>query len=86
MNYQIEKGVPVPPNSRKGGRTKYPFPEMTVGDSFFASADSGATAKRISGAAQCWAREVKKREGGDLRRFSLRTSKEPAGVRCWRVA
>ena len=39
MEIKIEKGVPVPPKSRNGGRKlKYPFDQMEVGDSFAANA------------------------------------------------
>lgn len=36
MSYEIQKNVQLPPVQRSGGRSsKYPFGEMTVGDSFF---------------------------------------------------
>jgi hypothetical protein len=78
MSIQIEKGVPVPPNSRHGGAGRYPFSEMQVGDSFFLA---GGTAKRIGSAAYCYAEKH-----NPTAKFLVRTIKtEPAGARCWRI-
>lgn len=82
--FQITSGVPIPAIPRFF-RTKYPFPAMKVGDSFFAPAPD-ATVKRIGMAAYCFARELRtKTLGADCRKFHCRAVTEPAGVRCWRI-
>lgn len=68
---KIDKGIPLPP---RGGRQRYPWQEMEVGDSFFVE---GASVRSLSAAAA----QVGRRSG---RKFSLRTVE--GGVRCWRVA
>lgn len=65
----IDKTRPIPATRRQ---CKYPFGEMTVGDSFF----SGC--KTVSSAAYVWA---SKRPGV---KFSART--EGDGKRVWRIA
>ncbi len=75
---KIEKNIPVT------SRSKYPFPEMNVGDSFLVPADSSgarvnerATSPIVSGAARAWGHT----RG---RKFSVR--KQPCGgYRVWRV-
>lgn len=77
----IEKGVPMP----SGGRTRYPFSAMEVGDSF-AVKDGGTTLKngetvvrnRVSSAAGVYSR----RHPG--MKFAIR--KIDGMVRCWRIA
>lgn len=72
--YEIEKNVPVPP------RSKYPFEQMDVGDSFFTPLGPDQTIKRLqntlSGAAGYFARNTEMN-------FVIRQAND--GVRCWRI-
>ena len=67
---KIDKGIPIPP------RNRYPFAEMSIGDSFFTADTKG----NIS--ALCWA--YSKRHGG---KFSMRATVEDGvtGYRVWRI-
>lgn len=69
--YQITKGLPKPP---RAGSRKYPFPEMEVGDSFFAA---DASILSLHGCARLHR----------PKKFSCRTVVEGGlkGVRVWRV-
>lgn len=75
MNIKIEKGLPVP--TKRSGPTKYPFADMTTGDSFFVA---GANSSALWGS--IWS--YKNRHGGN---FTARTVTENGvkGVRVWRV-
>jgi hypothetical protein len=72
--FQIEKNIAAPKHIGGGARPKYPFPEMEVGDSFFAP---GITARGLSNATQWHANKTGKK-------FTCAT--EADGARCWRVA
>lgn len=65
--FAIESGVDVP---KKQGNQRYPFGEMKVGDSFFAT-DGKATA-----AAHAFGGRVGKK---------FATRREGSGVRIWRI-
>jgi hypothetical protein len=70
-NYEIIKGIPVP------ARSKYPFAEMEIGDSFVKNCCSQQHRNLLSMTASMWGR----RHG---RRF--RTRKEDGdNVRVWRI-
>lgn len=73
MEYEIESGGEVPQDVWRPSRRKYPFPDMEVGQSFFAA---GATTKQINGSMQRWKRVLG-------RRFAIR--KVDGGVRVWRI-
>jgi hypothetical protein len=45
--FKIEKGVPIPELDTRKGKSKYPFYEMEVGDSFLAPASKHDTLKSI---------------------------------------
>lgn len=72
MTFKIEQGVPHPAHQS----IKYPFAEMSVGDSFLINGDAShqkvATAAQKYGLAQ-----------GRNWKFSVR--KTPDGYRCWRT-
>lgn len=68
--YKIEKGIPTP--KRRPYRAKYPFPHMSVGDSFFAP-DNVECVRR---AAYAW---------GVRYKWKFHCSLENGGVRVWRV-
>lgn len=74
-SFAIEHGVPLRPRSGGlGASAKYPFAEMTVGDSFVGPA---SLRKRASSAAAAHFRKYG-------RKFSIRNDGD--GFRCWRVA
>lgn len=70
--YEIEKDVPLP-SRNSTGRSRYPWAEMEVGDSFFAA---DGVRSRVAAAAQ----NHRRRYG---RRFAVRV--EGDGVRVWRI-
>ena len=73
--FKIEKGVPLPDQSSRGGRRgKYPWAELEVGDSFFVP---GKTARQLGGA------NTGGRRAFPDRRFVSRTVE--GGTRIWRV-
>jgi hypothetical protein len=75
MEFQIEKGVPLPPLAVVSGRpTKYPWTEMAVGDSFFVP---GQSSVKFSGNIT----SAKKMTG-----FKFTTRTVDGGVRVWRTA
>lgn len=84
MSFEIESGIPVPDSSRNG-KTRYPFAAMKVGDSFFIPAGSGR-AKNIGSAAFCWRRTTVFAPGVPRPVFTVRTVKNPDGVRIWRIS
>jgi hypothetical protein len=74
-DYTIEKGVPISPQKRPGAgrKSKYPFRDMEVGDSFM---EPGVAPK----AARCAACRSGRRLN---KKFMTRTVE--GGVRVWRV-
>lgn len=72
---KIEKNIPMPP-SKRGGPRKYPFADMSVGESaFFENQPAGSLSNPSVAAAQWGARNGRK--------FSARSI--DGGVRIWRV-
>lgn len=69
--FEIEKGIPAP-----ASRSKFPFGDMAVGDSFFVP---HGNASALSNAACSWSRYTKKPY-----KFSARTV--DGGARIWRIA
>ena len=59
MEYKIEKGIPLPKNTR-GRKLKYPFAEMEVGDSFDCGEYKYNKAGSVSTSARTWAMKNKK--------------------------
>lgn len=75
MKIKVERGVPAPP--RTASRTKYPFADMEVGDSFFMSAAFPEHERgRVSAAACAYA----KKHG-----VKFSTKVFDTGVRTWRI-
>lgn len=72
---KIDKGIPIPRHS-KGPKPKYPFAQMSIGDSFFA-AESKSTLSAAS-------YQRAKRLGG---KFTMRATVEDGvpGYRVWRI-
>lgn len=99
--FKIEKNVPVPAVSRSGvpGQSKYPFAEMSEGDSFAVpvavapdTVTDAAERKRVFDEN---ARTMSNRMTGACRRWreknpgfvlSVRTMPDESAVRVWRVA
>lgn len=67
--FKIEKGVPIP-----GGRHKYPFAQMEIGDSFEVT---GEDMRKIYSAAS---------NSGGRHGRSYRTRVTENGIRVWRTA
>ena len=76
--YEVEKDVPVP-DSRVDGRTKYPFYNMEIGDSFFIPNVEDSQVLTVKSAAYAFRRRTQT----DYK-FAFR--RESGGVRIWRVA
>ena len=84
MQYDIEKGVPLPEDMRGGG-TRYPFDQMETGDSIFFSLDEGDNAKRLKNRLSQASRTFGKKQDPEwhfVLRFRLEN--ELSGVRIWR--
>ena len=76
--FSVESGVVMPPPSKKGRPTKYPFRQMKVGDSFFVPDENGKKMRDVVGASTAnWG----KAHGA---KFSCRSV--DGGTRVWRVA
>jgi hypothetical protein len=73
--FEIEKGVPVPEKATGGRRPKYPFENMSVGDSFFVPGKSKMASTVAS---------AEKRLGFKFK-WAVVTHKGVDGVRIWRV-
>ena len=84
MEYKIEKGIPLPPDTRSG-TTIYPFKEMNVGDSIFFPLSEGDNATRMKNRLSQATRTFGKKQEPE-RHFVLRyrLEDEVSGVRVWR--
>lgn len=78
--FEIESNVPFPANARK---TKYPWAEMKVGDSFFVpvtdDAETRTTAQSLRSASRHFAH---RHNNGHV----FKTCHVAGGLRTWRVA
>lgn len=83
MTFRIEKDVPMPDKvAGKGARSKYPFAQMKIGDSFLVPCTNGRINNvqvAVVGAAANYRKKAKV-----TAKFS--SSRQPDGVRIWRVA
>ena len=87
----IEKGIPIPTGQlSRSVRSRYPFEEMKVGDSFAVARDlprfkgagdsrGSVNGHRLRHAAEGYAKRHRPK------RFLVRTDYEKDEVRCWRV-
>jgi hypothetical protein len=78
--YAIERNVPyIDKYARQWahGNTKYPFPRMKVGESFFAPVEDTGTIPRIRAAASMY---------GSNNNMKFRTRIVDGGLRVWRIA
>jgi len=71
--FKIEKNVPSPTTD---GKSKYPFGEMSIGDSFFVSDYDSITHGRLRSAAQSYGKK-------NSMKFTVR--KVDGGIRVWRI-
>jgi hypothetical protein len=83
--YKIEKGVPVPPIVRKGvtHKTKYPWREMEVGDSFFVPRPDGKDVKIMQ---TCFSGKKRAARFGIRTKTRQWTENGVLGIRVWRIA
>ena len=72
---KVESGIPIP-TTRK---TKYPWLQMEIGDSFTVNASYNNNAGKIRSAAAGAGRRYK-------RRFTIRTIDDGQTIRVWRTA
>lgn len=75
--YAVERKVPCPGINRPGRPTKYPFPAMKIGDSFFVPAADTRSIPRVRSAASIWAQKYNRK---------LITRAVDGGIRVWRIA
>ena len=73
---RIDKGIPIPK------KTRYPFTEMKIGDSFFAPLAEGKRIERLQSSITGAARSLRDRLRITTRRVE---EKGIAGVRVWRI-
>jgi len=81
-DFEVEAGVPIP---EKGGpkdfdldgRVKYPFGDMSIGESFFSACAGHKEIHKIRAAASGY---------GSYNGKKFMIKREPGGCRCWRVA
>lgn len=77
---EIVKGIPIPRTRRTGGKYKYPWMEMEVGDSFAVDLGNVSNVQILAG------RQNKRAiKGGRPERF-LVASDYNRIYRCWRTA
>lgn len=80
---RIDKHVPLPADTRGRGRTKFPFRDMEVGDSFFVPTTGKAAHQTRSNVSSAASRSGK----GSGRVFTTRdvTENGVRGTRVWRT-
>jgi len=76
VEYKIEHNIPIPVS-----RSKYPFDEMEVGDSFFVKCEKKDKAKKQGILFSCANQNAKRRKSE--RTFSTR--QVDGGIRVWRI-
>jgi hypothetical protein len=82
-NYKIEKGVPIP--RKQGEKSKYPFFEMEVGDSFEAKVDGNTSPEKLAMSIRnCYHNVCKYNLQLKDWKFTIRVV-DKKSVRCWRV-
>ena len=80
--YNIEKGVPIP--TRKGEKSKYPFFQMEVDDSFEVQVSNTTPEKVASSIRNCYHNICRNNENMKSLKFTIRVTSNTS-VRCWRV-
>ena len=83
MSYTIEKNVPIP--RKRGEKSKYPFFEMEIGDSFVVPVKSGQIAPKVANSIRtCYHNICRYNKDFKSRKFTIRILDEKS-VRCWRT-
>lgn len=82
QEYPIEQGleIPEPRRTARGGRARYPFAHMKIGDSFFVPAN-GDEKRNINKNLSALGNHFGKRNG-----MKFKTRVVDGGIRVWRVA
>jgi len=82
--FKIEKGVPIP--RKRGEKSKYPFFEMEVGDSFVVPvAGSNKTPEQMAMSIRnCYHNICRYNKNYKDCKFTIRII-ESTSVRCWRI-
>lgn len=75
MAIRIDKDIPAPQDMRQGNKEHYPFSQLEVGESFFAS-NAEYDPKRVRQATYAASKRHNKR-------FRTRTNRH--GIRVWRI-
>ncbi len=84
MTIEIDKNIPIPERNQVGRKTKYPFAEMEIGDSFLSRCDT-ADAKKVFSVKTNMHRSASYHKQQEGAKRSYRTRIEPEGIRMWRV-
>lgn len=75
MSFTVEKNIPIPAIHRSGGRTaKYPYAQMTAGDSFFVP-EAECPPKTVQQSAAAYGRRHK---------IVFESRRMDGGIRVWR--
>lgn len=70
--FRVEKGVPMPSGSGISRKTKYPWPDMEVGDCFYFNGDI-CDPKTVKASADAWG--AKREDGGKFRVYKIEDAK-----------
>lgn len=83
MAYTIDKNIPVP--RKRGEKSKYPFFEMEVGDSFVVSVKEGQLAQKVANSIRtCYHNICHHNKEYKTMKFTIRILSN-VSVRCWRI-
>ena len=86
MSIKIDKGVPIPKQTRRTPTFNYPFGEMDIGDSFFVTPDSQQTPEQLLARARHQYRNFAKQQDPEPK-FTAKIAEENGvvGVRVWKI-
>ena len=80
--YKIQKNVPIP--HHRGGKSKYPFLKMDIGDSFVVEDNTRDAAKIASGIRNSYHNVYRYNLEFKSAKFTIRVI-DKHSVRCWRI-
>ena len=80
--YNIEKGIPIP--TKKGEKSKYPFFQMDVNDSFEVQVSNTTPEKVAASIRNCYHNICRNNKDFKSQKFTIRVTSNTT-VRCWRV-
>ena len=78
----IDKNIPIP--RKRGEKSKYPFFEMEVGDSFEVQVSNTTPEKMAASIRNCYHNICRNNKDFKSRKFTIRVMSNTS-VRCWRV-